>query len=104
MTRAPDADLTHLRQIGWDEWDPIGIRQFNDEDWRADAADEYDGYLLHALVLLRNGAEAREAVEYLDFIASEHMGLGPVSDEGHAASERTVAAIIRYVRGHPESL
>lgn len=94
--------LSRLRQIGWDEWDPIGIRCFDDQSWRDVAADEYDTYLLHVVSLLRAGASKVHAVEYLDMIASEHMGLGIRTEEGHQASLRTVEAIQSYISGLPE--
>ncbi|WP_246206982.1 hypothetical protein [Methylocystis heyeri] len=78
----PKLELGRLRQIGWDEWDPIGIRSIDDRSWRGPAADEYDAYLLHAASLLLGGAEKKRAVEYLDMIASEHIGLGR-TEAGH---------------------
>lgn len=98
MKSFPNLHLIHLRQIGWDEWDPIGIRQLNDHDWRQGAADEYDCYLLHVADLLESGAVVAEAAEYLDKIASEHMGLGPFTETGHIASVKTVEAIYGYLR------
>lgn len=51
-SRFQTSHLARLREIGWGEWDPIGIRQHNDHDWRLGAADEYDSYLLHVVDLL----------------------------------------------------
>lgn len=92
-----EIQLARLRQIGWDEWDPIGIRQINDTDWRTGAADEYDAYLLDVAHMLDQGKSSDEAVEYLDMIFSEHMGLGQVTDLSHCASVRTVSEINRYL-------
>jgi hypothetical protein len=89
-------ELSRLRQIGWDEWDPIGIRSMDDQCWRSSAANEYDAYLIHAASLLRGGAEKLRAVEYLDMIASEHMGLGR-TEAGRIAAVRTVEAIAAYL-------
>jgi hypothetical protein len=89
-------ELSRLREIGWDEWDPIGIRSMDDQCWRNSAADEYDAYLLHVASLLLGGAEEQRAVEYLDRIASEHMGLGR-TEAGRLAAVRTVEAIAAYL-------
>ena len=102
MNRYPKIQLSILRQIGWDEWDPIGIRGFEDDDWRTDAADEYDSYILHVVSLLRNGKSETEAINYLDLVASEHMGLGPRSQEQRQASAHTVRAIAAYLRTLPD--
>jgi len=98
MNRIPTPLRSRLRRIGWDEWDPIGILRLNDHDWRHEAADEYDTYLLHGVNLLRSGAPVTEAVEYLDKIASEYMALGPITATGHIASLKTVEAIDAYRR------
>jgi hypothetical protein len=90
-------ELSRLRQIGWDEWDPIGIRSIDDHSWRGPAADEYDQYLLHAARLLLGGAGKERAIEYLDMIASEHMGLGKKTEAGRIAAVRTVDAIAAYL-------
>jgi hypothetical protein len=92
----PKLELSRLRQIGWDEWDPIGIRSINDQSWRGPAADEYDQYLLHAASLLLGGAGKKRVVEYLDMIASEHMVLGR-TEAGRIAAVRTVDAIAAYL-------
>jgi hypothetical protein len=99
MSRLSDTQVLHLRQLGWDNWDPIGIRQFNDRDWRGPAADEYDRYMCHVFNVLSTGGSQQDAITYLDEIASLHMGLGPITDAGHAAAVRTVDAIASYVRG-----
>ena len=102
MSRYPKIQLSVLRQIGWDEWDPIGIRRFDTDDWRTNAADEYDGYILHVVSLLHNGKPEADAVAYLDWVASEHMGLGPQSPEAHEVSAKTVRAIAAYLRTLPD--
>jgi hypothetical protein len=87
-----EINLGELRRIGWEIWDPIGVRGVA-------PADEYDTYLLHVAGLLRRSASTREIAAYLDTIAADHMGIGPTTAEGHASSERTVEAISRYLRG-----
>jgi hypothetical protein len=98
MLNPVDINLDKLRQIGWDNWDPIGIRGFGDDAWKSATADEYDRYMLHVGRSLIQGGRIDDAVAYLDNIASEHMGLGPITPEGHAASQRTVEAIATYLR------
>jgi hypothetical protein len=102
MSRYPKIKLSIVRQIGWDHWDPIGIRGFGGDDWQTNAADEYDSYLLHIVSLLHSGKSEVDAVEYLDVVASEHMGLGPRSQEEHQASANTVRAIAAYLRTLPD--
>lgn len=94
-------DYHRIRQIGWDNWDPIGLRQIDPNAWQEDAADEYDSYVLHVVRLLQNGQSVSDAVAYLDEIASEHMGLG-MRLELHQASQRTVEAIAEYLRTLPK--
>lgn len=96
MSRAFTLDLAALRQIGWDHWDPIGIRGINLDAWQGAAADEYDRYMLHVAQLLKNGASQEQAIAYLDEIVSDHMGIGPITTERHIASVRTVEAISEY--------
>jgi len=98
MSYVAKMELVALRQIGWDYWDPIGIRGFNDDDWRGPATDEYDSYMVHVSQQLRNGVPEEQAIAYLDQIASDHMGLGPITTEGHNASTQTVMAIAEYLR------
>lgn len=97
MKHYPKIQLGILRQIGWDEWDPIGIRKFETDDWRTDAADEYDKYILHVVSLLHGGKSEADAAAYLDWVASEHMGLGPRTAQEREASLSTVRAIAIYL-------
>ncbi|MDR3449043.1 MAG: hypothetical protein P4M15_04735 [Alphaproteobacteria bacterium] len=98
MTEGSKIELATLRKIGWDRWDPIGIRMFGDHAWRGPAADEYDTYLLHVAGMLKQAVPDEEAIAYLDWVASVHMGLGLRTAEGHAASVATVQAISEYLR------
>jgi hypothetical protein len=83
-------ELEKLRHIGWETWDPIGVRGLA-------PVDEYDRYLLHVASLLQHDVSQSEAAAYLDEIASNHMGLGSRTAQGHAASERTAEAIAQYL-------
>lgn len=102
MNPYPKIQLSRIRQIGWDQWDPIGIRSFGTDGWKEGAADEYDAYLLQVVSRLHRGEPIESAVSYLDQIASEHMGLGPLTDEGHRASVATVEAILTYLKTLPD--
>lgn len=97
MKISAKTELDHLRKIGWRLWDPIGLA-YPDGTWDEGAADEYDHYLLRAITLLRRNTIPSKVVTYLDRISSEAMGLGPITELGHLASERTVDAIVNYLR------
>ena len=72
MRNEPKIELSALRQIGWDHWDPIGIRQF-DADWPTEAPDEYDSYLLRVVSMLRGGQSEAEASAYLKIADSTQV-------------------------------
>jgi hypothetical protein len=91
----PPVKLSILRDIGWTEWDPIGLRE---GDWRDMAgADEYDGYLLHAATRLQHGEPDSELIDYLVNIETEHMGLD-ASPTARSRAAAAVAAIKAYVQ------
>ncbi len=91
--------LSQLRQIGWSEWDPIGL-QVIDPDWRSDGGeDEYDSYLLHVAGLLQNRRPEAEAVEYLVRTETEHMEV-----ELSATTHSRAVATVRAIRTHLEKL
>ncbi|MBB4333273.1 hypothetical protein [Rhizobium leguminosarum] len=91
-------DIDALRKIGWDHWDPIGIRQLDDSAWRNNAADEYDTYLLQAANMILQGATCETVAAYLDDIISGSMALGPPSEAVHRASLLTAEAISAYLQ------
>lgn len=94
-----EIDLSALREIGWREWDPIGIRQFDDDVWQKDAADEYDRYLIEVAGGLQTGWTTDEAIEYLVGIECEYIGLGE-SPKTRPRAEATVKAIRELVSGN----
>jgi hypothetical protein len=63
--------LAVLREIGWNHWDPIGLK-----DNRKDCDDEYDTYLVQSLSMAVRGNGVQQIAEYLARAESEHMGLG----------------------------
>lgn len=78
MPTPPKVKLSHLRDIGWTFWDPIGLLGFGQRWDDADAqsfADEYDRYLVVTAGMLRRGAVDQDAVDYLVGIEINHMGL-----------------------------
>ena len=82
-------DIVALRDIGWSQWDPIGIKSLRDN-----ADDEYDSYLLHVASLLINGHDKSEAIKYLMTSETCTMGLSIASAE---APTNTVNEINDYI-------
>jgi hypothetical protein len=81
------AFLFELREIGWVEWDPIGLF-----DERSHCNDEYDSYLLAVAGKLSNGIPEDRIVAYLVRIEGVHMGM-PGSPTAQARAERTVRLV-----------
>ncbi len=102
MSLHPKVQLSKLRAIGWNMWDPIGMRDLVSEDLRSGPVDEYDGYLLKVVSLLSHGHPLTDAANYLEQIASDHMGLGH-SPEHIPAAETTVSAIAEYLLSLPDA-
>lgn len=96
-----DHDIAALREIGWREWDPIGIREMNDDAWQNGAADEYDSYLIEVADGLLSGWSADQAIDYLVSIERDHMALGehPTARERAATTVDAIAAHIGASRG-----
>jgi hypothetical protein len=94
--------LSRLRDIGWSEWDPIGLLA-KGEPWKGvPFANEYDSYLLEAARRLGKDQSVEDAVEFLITIERDHMGLGTRSTT-RTRAEATAKAIQSYleiVEGH----
>ncbi|MEA1831298.1 hypothetical protein U8607_04300 [Methylobacterium durans] len=88
--------LSRLRDIGWKEWDPIGLLTAGEAWDQKPFADEYDDYLRKVVAGFRNGRPLAEAVEYLLRIEREHMALG-IRLGQEARAEATARAIQRSV-------
>lgn len=85
-----------LRDIGWREWDPIGLQTIEGGWQGSSAADEYDNYLLHVAARLQEGEPDGPLVDYLANVETEHMGLTP-SLTTHSRAAATVSALREYV-------
>jgi hypothetical protein len=99
MSSYPPLKLSRLRDIGWREWDPIGLLPQGDA-WESypEFADEYDRYLLEAASRLRRDWSISDAADYFMLIASERMGLGPPRNSSpRNRAEATAKAIKAYV-------
>jgi hypothetical protein len=94
--------LSRLREIGWSLWDPIGLRELSDDDWRdgGPCADEYDGYLLQAAGRLRRGESKSEVIAYLVETETGHIGLS-LNETTRSRAEATVTAINAYLETLP---
>jgi hypothetical protein len=92
MPNAPKIELSRLREIGWSEWDPIGVGG-PDHSW---PADEYDSYLLHAAGQLWQNQTEEAVADYLLKVETEHMGLDAVPGL-HARALEVAKAIREYV-------
>jgi hypothetical protein len=82
--------LSILRDLGWQHWDPIGLK-----DDRASCDDEYDSYLLQVVSKLTNDVPRKEIVDYLVDIEQNYIGLG-VTASIRSRAENLVTAIADY--------
>ncbi|MBY3433417.1 hypothetical protein HFN89_04585 [Rhizobium laguerreae] len=89
-------DLNRLREIGWSEWDPIGLLGNRDTWRRAPFENEYGHYLIRVADGLIAGDDEAELVAYLVTIVRDNMGLGR-SDLSKNRAAATVAAIKAHV-------
>lgn len=98
MTERAKIKLSRLREIGWSSWDPIGLRKLSNGEWQdgGACADEYDGYLIEAAGMLRNGKPTASVVAYLEDTETGHIGLTR-SATTRSRAEATVAAISDYL-------
>jgi hypothetical protein len=102
MPKHSKLKLSRLREIGWSEWDPIGLSHMGDDDWKdgGPCADEYDSYLLNVVSRLRRGEPASDAALYLEHIENDHM-FGRRNPTARDRAESTVAAIADYLTTLP---
>ena len=93
MAVRPTFKLSRLREIGWAEWNPIGLHRTES------AEDEYDSYLLQAADRLWNGEPEEAVAAYLADIEANHMGLG----HGFGIKTRALATA-RAIHDYAKSL
>ena len=75
-------DIDRLREIGWSQWDPIGLLGVTGS-WRGQPyEDEYDRYLYRAAQMLKNNCSVEEVADYLFVIQSQAMQIGPKEIDG----------------------
>ena len=103
MTLYPKIQLSRLREIGWQLWDPIGLAH-NGSSPNAGCADEYDRYLLHVVSMISRGGSKDEATAYLNGIASEHMGMSVVDAEAAAATAHVIADYLISLPDGPKTV
>ncbi|AXE63794.1 hypothetical protein HPO_03534 [Hyphomonas polymorpha PS728] len=90
--KRPKVRLSRLRDIGWRLWDPIGLLA-NAASWETCGfEDEYDGYLMRAATMVRDGEAASVVVDYLIWAEIENMGLS-LSPDARERAEAVVKAI-----------
>lgn len=96
----PLVKLSKLRDIGWYQWDPIGLLMadgFARGRWSDEAnqgfANEYDHYLIAAASQLRQGEPPKQVVDYLVDVETNHMGLGR-NRTARTRAEAVVTAIL----------
>jgi hypothetical protein len=95
FARAP-VKLSVLRDIGWNQWDPVGLNGSEGGWQRSDAADEYDRYMLRVAGGLQSGESGEALIDYLVTIETEYMGLTKTTD-ARARAQATVAAVREHV-------
>lgn len=97
MSSHPSIKLSVLRDIGWRDWDPIGLQTL-EGGWKgSNAPDEYDGYLLQLAARLQKGEAEEPLVDYLIQVEIEHMGL-MANPSARPRALATVIAVRDYVR------
>ena len=66
-------ELSAIKRILWEDWDPIGVNGVGPDD-------EYDSYAFRVFAMLTGGKGATEIAEYLRWAAIENMGLSDAGD------------------------
>ena len=89
--------LSVLRDIGWEQWDPLRLNGSEGGWRRSHGADEYDRYLLQVTGRLQSGEPDAALVDYLVRIETTHMGLAD-TPATRSRAEAAVAAIREQVK------
>jgi hypothetical protein len=96
MSSVSTIQLSHLRNIGWELWDPIGLKDVRETG----CEDEYDTYLLQVVSRLTQRHTPSEVASYLVKVEGEYMGLG-FTTSALARANATVEAIEAYLKSLP---
>lgn len=70
-------------------WDPIGVAGV------PQARDEYESYVPQVFLLLKETADGKDVAEYLRWLSTEHIGMGPNPDR-----DAEVVDVLLQWRGH----
>lgn len=70
-------------------WDPIGVAGI------PQARDEYESYVPQVFQLLKGTVDGRDVADYLNWLGSEHIGMGP----SPSRDAEVVEALLRW-RNH----
>jgi hypothetical protein len=90
--------LSRLRDIGWSEWDPIGLLPTGGNWVVQPCADEYDSYLLNVARQLQDGWNIDEATTYLRRMEIDQIGMSETATTLSRA-RATAEAIRAYLDG-----
>ena len=91
--------LSRLHDIGWDLWDPIGLRDVRESG----CEDEYDRYLWQVVTRLKRGDSIRDVVSYLIDVETHVKGLGSSpSPSSLPRATATAVAIETYLKTRSE--
>lgn len=71
-----------LDEILWNDWDPIGVSSIEE------ARDEYYGYLPEVFHMVIEGAPTSRIAAYLQWVATERMGLQSSLHDHVAVAEK----------------
>jgi len=66
--------LERLKDLLWEEWDPIGV---NETDC---PRDEYDSYALKIHSMLMSNASREEVLSYLVWLRTDYIGISKKGD------------------------
>ncbi len=94
-SNAPNIELSVLRDIGWEYWDPIGLLDEESIAEKTNFDSEYDNYLMQAASMLWCGKPQNAVVEYLVDIEQNYIEM---PNRGSDAAILTVAKISDYLK------
>ena len=97
MSASPPLKLSALRDIGWEQWDPVGLNGSEGGWRRSEAADEYDRYMRRVADGLATGEPREALVDYLVSIETRHMGLTE-TPATRIRAQATVAAVLQHLK------